>query len=140
MSAAYIILEDSTGPVYGLSKRFKATQMKTPLQRTDGVKYLLDGSVDKSAGAILRTWQYMLRVPFSSTDDAYGDLDDLKELFLLNDPNGTPNDVITLVDHMGDSFEVYFAGELNPENLTTILDGYNSAYITIIQLLEKTGG
>lgn len=136
MSNQYITLEDSTGPLYGTSKKFKVLQMKTPRIRTDGLKYLLDGSIDKSAGTILRTWQYMLRVPFNAAE-GYGDIDDLIALFTLNDPNGEPNDTITLIDHMSDVFYVYFTGELSPENLTTILDGENSVYIVTIALQEK---
>jgi hypothetical protein len=133
MTADYVVLANSND---SLVKRFKVIQMRTPYQRTDGIKYLLDGSIDKSAGAILKSWQYMLRVPFTVSDSNYGTLDDLKALFLLNNPTATPNDVITLTDHFGDEFDVYFQGELNPENLTTILDGVNSAYIVVISLLE----
>ena len=134
----FIVLTDSLGPMYGMSKKFKAIQMKTPLTRTDGLKYLLDGSIDKSAGVILKSWQYMLRVPFSVDEQSeFGTLEDLQTLFMLNDPNGTPNDTITLTDHYGASFDVFFIGELSPENMTTILDGFNSAYIVNISLQEK---
>jgi hypothetical protein len=133
MSNGYIILTDSEGALYGNSFRFKALTVQAPLVRTDGLRTMLDGSPDKSAGAIIRRWMYMLRVPYTATPP-YGTLANLKTLFLLNNPNGTPSDVITLTDHEGGTFTVYMMGELNPENLTTILDGTNSVYLVPLSL------
>lgn len=133
---SYIVLTDSNGPVYGSSKRFKATQMRTPLMRTDDIKTALNGALDKSSGPILKTWRYVLRVPFASTDVNYGDKDDLEYFFTLNNPNGDPTDVITLTDHYGVTHQVFFVGNFDPENVTTILDGYNSHYMINIELRE----
>lgn len=133
---AYIILTDSDGPLYGTSLKFKATQMRTPRKRTDAVKTTLNGSLDKSAGPILKTWRYVLKVPFVATEEGYGDMSDLTALFDLNDPNGTPSDIITLTDHYGNDFDVIFVGDLDPENASTILDGFNSHYIVGIEMRE----
>lgn len=133
----YIVLTDSRGAETGVSKRFKAVELMELVERTDGWSQALDGSLDKSAGSLLRSWQYQLTVPYSVTDSAYGTFADLKTLFSFNDPNGTPTDVITLTDHFGATFSVYFFGKLDPRNLTTILDGVNSRWIVAIALKEK---
>jgi hypothetical protein len=132
----YIVLADSNGELCGLSLRFKATQVRNTRTRTDDVKTTLSGSLDKSAGPILKSWRYLLRVPFQTDDSDYGTMDNLITLFELNDPNGTPSDIITLTDHYGNDFNVIFVGTLDPENATTILDGYNSHYIVGIELRE----
>lgn len=130
----YIVLANSNA---SLVKRYKAVELMNPLERQDGWATALDGSLDKSAGPIVETWQYNLRVPYSVTDSNYGTMAELRTFFSYNDPNGTPSDVITLTDHFGNNHSVFFYGKLTPQNLTTILDGVNSRWIVPIMLREK---
>lgn len=133
----YITLTDSEGPLYGLSKRFKVISMKMPLMRTDSIRHAVDGSIDKANGAIIAMFRYLIRVPMEEADVNYGDLEDLKTLYLLNNPNGTPSDLITLTDHFGDTHECYFVGDFDADNLTTVIDGENAHFIVPITLQEK---
>lgn len=135
MANDYITLENSTGSVV---KRFKAIGLSTPWVRTDQVKTLLDGSPDKASGAILYPRQYNLRVPYQVVDSNYGTLADLKTLFELNNPNGTPNDVITLTDHLGNTVDVFFMGQADPQPVSTIIDGAQAFYMVPIVLREVT--
>lgn len=130
----YITLANSND---SLVKRFKAIDLSNPLERQDGWSQALDGSIDKSAGAIVESWQYNLTVPYVVADSNYGTMAELRQFFSFNDPNGTPNDVITLTDHFGTEHEVFFFGKLSPQNLTTILDGVNSRWIVAVAFREK---
>lgn len=135
MANDYITLSNSNA---SLTKRFKATALKTPWRRTDQVTIALDGTPDKAAGIILYPRQYVLRVPYVSADSNYGTLADLKTLFELNDPNATPSDVITLTDHFGVSIDVIFVGEADPQPVSTIIDGNSAFYMVPISLMEIT--
>lgn len=130
----YITLTNSNS---SLSKRFKAVELMDIMERTDGWTTALDGSLDKSAGPIVQSWQYQLTVPYSVTDSNYGTMADLKTFFTYNNPNGTPTDVITLTDHFNATHSCFFFGKLDPKNLTTVLDGVNSRWIVPIALREK---
>lgn len=118
------------------SKRFKATQFAPVLERSDDIQRTLSGTIDKSAGAVIRLWQYILRVHAESADSQYGSLADLQYFFLLNNPNGTPSDVITLTDHYGNNHSCVFTGSFSPENQTTVLEGVNAFFLVKVALGE----
>jgi hypothetical protein len=129
----YIILANSNASV---SKRFKTIQMSPVLERSDEIQRTINGTLDKSAGVITALHQYIIRCPAESADSQYGTYADLKALFLLNNPNGTPSDVITLTDHDGSTHSCLFLGSISPEMLTTMLDGPNAHFFVKIQLGE----
>lgn len=127
----YITLASSTGSI---SKRFKVVGMKPLWDPTDDVQRTINGTLDKSVGSVIATWQYMLRVRPTEEDSNYGTKGDLESLYLLRDPNGTPSDKITLTDHHGSTFECIFLGGYSPENVTTLLEGPSAIYIVPIVL------
>lgn len=135
----YIILQDSESTNI---KRFKATGMSLPLERTDNIRITLGGKFDKAAGTIIYRFRYVLRVPEESLDPAYGTYDELKWFYELNNPGGTPSDQITLTDHYGDVHTVFFEGNMVPDPLTTQLDGPNAWMIVPISMLKivQAGG
>lgn len=135
MANDYITLSNSNS---SLTKKFKATALKTPWRRTDQVTIALDGTPDKAAGTILYPRQYILRVPYVSTDANYGTLANLKTFFELNNPNATPSDVITLTDHFGTSVNVIFVGEADPQPVSTIIDGDSAFYMVPVSFMEIT--
>jgi hypothetical protein len=138
MSYPYIVLADSVGDMI---KRFKAIKMDTPYQRTDDFQITAGGSVDKSAGAIVMLWQYTLKLKAEESDPDYGTLDDLTELFLLNNPNGSPNDVLTLTDHYGNQWSVMFKEDMAPSPITTQLQGPNAIfYVNVSFIKAKSPG
>lgn len=127
----YIILSSSNASVHA---RFKAIDMKVPEQRTDNMRYALDGTPDKASGPILRQFIYVLRVPEDHQDNDYGDIADLRALWRLTNPNAVPSDVIVLTDHYGNKYNCYFTGSLEPTPLTTMLEGANAWHIVQIAL------
>lgn len=130
----YIILKNSTSTVI---KRFKALAIAPAVRRMDSLEYTLGGKVDKQSGPVVRTWSYVLRVPEESADSNYGTFNELRTLWLLNNPNASPTDVINLTDHYGNAYNVYFIGSLEPEPLTTMLEGPNAWHIVPVTMQEK---
>jgi hypothetical protein len=127
----YITLTDSND---GDSFNFKVIGMKYPEMRTDNIDYTLSGDVDKASGPIIRQFQYVLRVPQDAQENGYGCMDDLRTLWRYTNPNASPSDVITLTDHYGDMYDCFFLGDIDPEPLTTMLEGANAWHIVQIQL------
>ena len=127
----YIILSSSNGSVH---ERFKAIDIKVPEQRTDSMRYAVDGTPDKAAGPILRQFVYVLRVPEDEQGNDYGCMADLKTLWRLTNPNAVPSDVIILTDHYGEKFNCFFTGSMEPTPLTTMLEGPNAWMIVQISL------
>jgi hypothetical protein len=132
----YITLRNSNS---SLSRRFKATQMRLPRLRSDTIEYTIGGKTDKQAGPVFRQFFYVLRIPVDDPIDAnYGKYSELLTLFDLSNSNATPSDVITLVDHWGNSYSVYFASDLDPEPLTHELEGDNAWFMVAVLFTEKT--
>jgi hypothetical protein len=129
----YITLTPSSGSGY----RFKAIEMAMPHRRTDSIDYTIGGKIDKHSGPIIKSWVYTLRIPIDiQTDPVYGCYDNLMYLFDLTSSSGSVTDVITLLDHFGQSHFVYFSGEMSPKPLTTQLEGVNAWHIVPVTLLE----
>ena len=127
----YIVLESSSG---SLVKWFRAIDLKVPEQRTDNLRFALDGTPDKASGPILRQFIYVLRVPEDHQESDYGDMADLRTLWRLTNPNAVPSDVITLTDHYNSKFDCFFTGSMEPTPLTTMLEGVNAWHIVQISL------
>lgn len=134
MANKYITLANSNASI---SEKFKAIGMKIHQVRTDSIDWTLSGKIDKAAGPVIVQWQYVLRVPQTSSESGYGELADLQALFALSNSKAIPTDVITLTDHYGITHSCYFTGSLSPEPLTTILEGANAWHIVQISLQEK---
>lgn len=131
----YITLTNSNA---SFSRKFKAIAMRMPESRMDRIDRALSGTVDKQSGPIIRQFSYALRVPQDTpADPTFGTYDDLKTFFGYNNANAVPSDVITLTDHYTVTHSVYFEGQLDPEPLTTMLEGPNAYYIVQITLQER---
>jgi len=132
----YIVLTNSNA---SLSRRFKAIAMGTPLLRTDSVELTAGGKTDKATGPVIQAFQYALRVPIDDPADAnYGNYAELKTFFSYDSAITDPTDVITLTDHFGDDYDCYFYGQLDPEPLTTMLEGPNAWMVVQINMREVT--
>lgn len=133
MANKYITLASSDASI---SEKFKAIGMKVNQYRMDSIEWTLSGNIDKAAGPVVNQWQFVLRVPQTSSEAGYGQLSDLQALFALSNSKATPSDKITFTDHYGTSHYCYFTGSLSPEPLTTILEGPSAWHIVQITLQE----
>src|SRR4030043_157480 len=100
---AYMTLTNSNS---SLSKRFRVIaegyDNGTPT-KNQSLSRTVGGGIDVSQGGILRTWSPTIRVRHTEPVADYGTLANLETFYGYNNPNGTPTDKITFVDHHGTS-------------------------------------
>jgi hypothetical protein len=114
---------------------------KPTLTKNESVDRAVDGTLDMTIGSITFTTQLVLRCRETATTDEatanYGTLGDLETYYKLNDPGGSPTNVITLVDHFGTAHTGFLVGDYAPQPLTTIISGEDASFFVAIQFMEK---
>jgi hypothetical protein len=129
-SRKYIRLLDSTGS--GSAFRVVQGGFKPIKEKTGEINKTAGGSFDHAVGDIYETFQYIIWVRDTEVDTGYGDRAELDRIYALNNPNGSPSNVITLEDHFNQQYDCYMAGQNIPEPLTTTISGqYAWFYIPI---------
>lgn len=96
------------------------------------------GKVDNQVGPVVRHWAYTVKAYHTDPPEGYGTLANLKTLFDLVDPWGTPSNVITLTDHDGTEYSVYMIGELSESPITTYIAGEVARFEVPIHMMETT--
>lgn len=129
----YIILANSNN---SLSKKFYVVVggYEPGLIKKGTIEETLNGHIDYSVGSIVQMENLIIRVKHTSNEDGFGSVADLKTLFSLNNPNGTPSNVITYTDHWGVSHSVYMFGSFEQSLLTTTIDGVEAVSLIKITL------
>ena len=132
----YITLRSSDSSI---DKKFRvlATDYDdgTP-EKAGTVKRTLGGGIAHSVGGIYYSWAPTIRVRHTEGEPGYGDLQDLIDLYELNNPVGTPSNVITFIDHHNVSHLVLMPGALNKAVLGTEIEGAEAHSIVRITLQE----
>lgn len=125
-----------------LSKRFRvvADGFVDNLEKKQDVKTTIDGNLDVSVGSIFRVWQFVVRVRYEEEVDDYsgsdwGTYEDLKRFFRYNNPGGTPSNILTLVDHYGDTYNVIFSENFQGKPFATTLIGTEAWYFVNVTFL-----
>jgi hypothetical protein len=104
------------------------------LRKAQSVDETIEGGLDVGMGGIYETIQYMIRTRETEPDTEYGDLADLRGMFELNNPSGTPSNLLKLEDHYGNDVDVWMLGQFNQRPLTVIIEGENAWFYIPIQL------
>lgn len=127
-----------------ISKRFYAimTGYMESRQKTQNIEINIGGKPLITNGGVLRTWGYSFKVSNDvgngMSTGSYGNLADIDYMYGLNNPNGNPSDVFTLIDHYNVSHSVKFIDNLDVTVLTTVLDGDDSYFYVPVKLMEIT--
>ena len=126
----------------GLSKHFQVllSGYKPNLEKSQTVDRTVDGALDISVGGLYRRDEYLVRVRQDETREGYGDLEDLRTFFSLNNPNGTPSNVITLVTHTEQVYNVVMLGSFSEQLLGVMVEGPSAWSLVqcIFQFLSVT--
>lgn len=104
------------------------------LRKLGSIEDTLNGGIDYSVGALREAHSLIIRVKHTSDEAGFGSLSDLRSLFELNNPAGTPSNVITYIDHFGGSHNVYIVGEFGQSLLTTLIEGSQAVYLVKLVL------
>lgn len=133
-----------------LTKKFRVLhESYAPTREKMGVRRVtVTGVVDNQVGPVLRSWQILLKVYETDPTDptksdgateGYGLIAHLRTLFGLNDPGGTPTNVITFTEHDDtQSHSVFITGVMRPKLLTYSLTGTTGIFRVPLVLVKTT--
>jgi hypothetical protein len=102
--------------------------------KSGAVNRTADGGIDHAVGAIYEIHQYNIWVRDTELESGYGDKEELKRLFGLNNPNGTPNNRITFYDHFGNQHTVLMIGQEKLQPATVYLSGDSAWFLYPVTL------
>lgn len=106
------------------------------LEKAEDIKRTIGGGLDVSVGAVYKSWNPIIKVRASELVSQYGDLNDLVTLYNLNDPGGTPSNVIDFVDHHGATYQVYIVGTFRKSLMGARIEGSEAWSMVKIKLVE----
>lgn len=134
----YIQLTNSDS---SLDKRFRvyADGYVQRYERKESVRSTISGKTDVTEGAVVRSWQLVLKVYETDPDagSGYGDLADIRTFIGYNDPEATPTNVITLTGfNDANTWETYIVGDISIKNISPRLDGETGCYRVQLTLME----
>lgn len=137
---AYIILTDSTSNAYRFRVQFPRRGYRPIRRKANKIQQTVTGKIDNQVGPVTMEWQYTLVVAGTTDPDGsdYGVLSELRTLFDLNNPNGSPSNVLTLTDHYENTHSVYIVGDMQEEPFSPNLSGSCAWFRVPIHLVETT--
>ncbi|MHA2084006.1 MAG: hypothetical protein ACXABD_09650 [Candidatus Thorarchaeota archaeon] len=129
-SRKYIELLDSTGS--GSAFRVVQGGFKPIKDKTGEINRTAGGGIDHAVGDIYQIFEYVIWCRDTEEDAGYGDRAELERIYALNNPNGTPSNVVTLKDHFNTEYDCLMVGQEVPQPLTTTISGlYAWFYIPV---------
>ena len=105
-------------------------------KRAQSVDTNIEGQPLITNGGIYREFDYVLKLSHEMADTDFGTKDELIYMYDLNNPNGSPSDVITLVDNYGLFHTVKFSNDLELNPLTVTIEGTESYFYTPVKFIE----
>lgn len=106
------------------------------LEKAEKINKTIGGGLDHSVGGIYKTWSPIVKVRHVETETDFGNRDDLEYFWSLNDPNGTPSNDITFIDHHQTEYVVHMVGKMTKNLLGTQVDGECAWYLYKINLMR----
>lgn len=141
MSNDYITFTTSDEQI---SKRFAVLFEGYAIEhdKAQEIKRTVGGGIDVAMGGNFQLIYLVIKAPEDAEDVNYGTIHDLVDLYKLNNPSGTPTNVITYTDHLEEEMEVYMIGKLRINTMTVVVEGVDAYYIApiILQVIPSEGG
>jgi hypothetical protein len=134
----YIWLKTSDGGATR-SKKFRVLQQDYDdgtLEKAEDVQKTIGGGIDNPVGAVYKTWSMIIRVRHTETEVDYGNVEDLEYFWKLNNPNGTPSNDITFIDHHQVEYTVQTVGKLTKNLMGCQVEGECAWYLYKLQLMR----
>ena len=127
MANPYFSLKDSVGN----SKKFRAilSGHEPMSEKMQGIQSTLNGGLDAAVGGIYRTHTYNVKVRATETESGFGSKADLEYFYNLNNPNGSPSNLLVLTDHFGNDHNILMVGQFLPSPLGVMIEGSNAWFI-----------
>jgi len=139
VAQAYITLAESTGTTVCNFRVIHEGYTDGELEKAGSVEPTIGGGVDVSMGAIRRKWEPIIKVygTNSTVDEAgFGTRQALEYFFSLNNPGGTPTNLITMTDHHGIGRGIFLIDTLQANLLTTFVEGSGAVFHVKVRMIE----
>ena len=122
------------------SKRFRVilTSYQAVIEKSQNINKTLDGNLDVSMGGLYKRHSYLIRVRQLEEEGDYGSLGDLETFFSYVNPNGTPSNILTLTDHYGIDYNVYYIGDFSQSIMGVAIEG-TDAWFTVQAIFQFIG-
>jgi len=134
----HIWLQTSDGGAT-MSKKFRVLAQGyddgTP-EKAETLERTIGGGLNLNVGAIYKTWSPIIRVRHTESVTDYGTMAELEAFYALNNPNGTPSNKITFIDHHGTSRTVYIIGQLKKAIMGFKTEGEYAWFTIAIRMIE----
>jgi hypothetical protein len=119
---SYFILRTSDE---GIEKRFRVvlSGYANVLEKAQNIGRTIDGQLDISVGSVQQKYMFMVRVRETETEESHGTTADLEMFYRLNNPNGTPSNLITFTNHLGQESIVVMIGDFNSQLQGVMIEG-----------------
>jgi hypothetical protein len=138
-AANYILLTTSNS---GISKKFRvlAGGYNELFQKTGSAERTAEGGLDITTGGVYDVREYSIRVRHTEEDSSYGTLWELRDLYKLNNPQGTPTNVLKFRDHYyavpeSSEMPVVIQGDFQKSIIGYALSGVNAWFVIKLRLL-----
>lgn len=129
MANAYFTLEDSIG----YTKKFGVLSGAyfPSKSKAQNIGTTLNGRLDVATGGIYERHTYTIRTLRGITDprDGYGNYADLDYFYSLNNPNGSPSNILTFTDHYEQISQVIMNGDFSPQPLGVSIEGATAWFV-----------
>lgn len=132
----YIILETDDRLI---SKKFTVLKQDYDdgtQERSETIKKTISGGLSKDIGEIYTSWSMIIKVRAEEPKEGYGNRDNLEYFWKLNNPNATPSNIITFVDHRGYEYKVNIKGNMRKNLITVAVEGTEAIYFYRLELIE----
>lgn len=131
----YISLYGSTGLPTNHYFRVILPEWGETYQKSQQIRKTASGDWDITEGSVKRILDYIIRVRHTEPVSGYGTVDDLKNLYLLNDPGATPHNRLSFVDHYGGSpITVMMVGDFRKQIMGIEIEGNEAWFLVKIAL------
>lgn len=105
-------------------------------EKAENIERTIGGGIDYSSGAVYLSWNPMIRVRHTESETGYGTLADLLYFYELNNPNGTPSNKITFIDHHQTEYTVFMVGAFRKGLMGCKVEGGEAWYTVQVQLVR----
>lgn len=138
MEVAFIELKTSDAGVT-LNKKFRVLAEgydDGTGEKAESMERTIGGGLDYNAGAIYNSWNPIIRVRHTEDETGYGTLAELRQFYNYNNPNGTPSNKITFVDHHQEERTVFIVGTFQKAMMGCKIEGNQAWFVVRLRLVE----
>lgn len=93
------------------------------IRKKSTVEETMDGGIDVQVGGVHKMFQHIIRVRHTEPESGYGTFDELRQLYELNNPKGTPSNLLWYTDNVGSVMQIYMVGDFQGALLGCQIEG-----------------